>query len=196
MSKKPSQSLPRPADSRPYDLADWPFQRPCTKEELAKEVRTTTRFLEHEVSRGNLRAVRLGVRSVRFLPSDVVAWLNARPIVGSNVLLAALIMIFSICSSSSGWMMTPISAANPKPTKEVIVMMPLETRVALVKGIAARANALGLGPVSFEFRDGYSRETCREDQLEKLLSRYQPGDSPTIEALVRFGRSRVVVQEA
>jgi excisionase family DNA binding protein len=81
MLKKPSHSLTTSGDSH---LSDWPFKRPCTKEELAEQVRCTKRFLEHEVNRGHLRAVRLGLRSVRFLPSDVVRWLNARPIAGSE----------------------------------------------------------------------------------------------------------------
>jgi excisionase family DNA binding protein len=58
---------------------DWPYKRPCTKKELAAELCTTERFIEREVNRGHLRAIRLGLRSVRFLPSDVVRWLNTRP---------------------------------------------------------------------------------------------------------------------
>ena len=102
MSKKLSRSVTRPSDSPRYGslskkeiereisrvsefrLSDWPYRRPVTKRELAEEIRSTERFIEHEVSRGNLRAVRLGLRNVRFLPSDVVAWLNARPSVGSE----------------------------------------------------------------------------------------------------------------
>jgi excisionase family DNA binding protein len=51
--------------------------RPLTKVELAQWLGTTPRFLETEVRRGALRACRLGKRSVRFLPSDVAAWMNA-----------------------------------------------------------------------------------------------------------------------
>jgi hypothetical protein len=93
MRKKLFRSLPSPNDSSRYGtsefrLSDWPYQRPCTKKELAQEVRATERFIEHEVTRGNLRAVRLGLRSVSFLPSDVVRWLNARPIAGSEEVVA------------------------------------------------------------------------------------------------------------
>ena len=59
---------------------DWPFRRPCTKRELAEQVGSTERFIELETNRGNLRAVRVGVRGIRFLPSDIVRWLNARPV--------------------------------------------------------------------------------------------------------------------
>jgi hypothetical protein len=72
-------------------------------------------------------------------------------------------------------------------------MMPLETRVTLAKAIASRASALGLGPVEYELRDAYSRKTCREGQLDQLLSEYRPGDNVMLEVLARFGRSRVKV---
>jgi excisionase family DNA binding protein len=80
MPKQSSKSFTRSKDSPPYDLTDWPFRGPCTKAEVAETVRTTKRFLEAEVSRGHLRAVHIGERSVRFLPSDVIAWLNSRPV--------------------------------------------------------------------------------------------------------------------
>jgi hypothetical protein len=53
--------------------------RPLSKRELADWAGTTERFLEKEVGRGALRACRLGRRSVRFLPSDVAAWMNSNP---------------------------------------------------------------------------------------------------------------------
>ena len=37
---------------------------------------------------GRLRAVRLGRRSVRFLPGDVSRWLNARPSITDEVVLS------------------------------------------------------------------------------------------------------------
>jgi hypothetical protein len=61
-------------------VIDWPFTRPATKAEVAENVPCTPRFVELEVNRGNLRAVRVGERGIRFLPSDVVKWLNSRPI--------------------------------------------------------------------------------------------------------------------
>jgi hypothetical protein len=86
MQQKSFPSGPVPNDSS--RLSDWPFQRPCTKQELAQEIRSTPRFIEHEVARGNLRSVRLGLRNVRFLPSDVLRWLNARPSAGSEEVVA------------------------------------------------------------------------------------------------------------
>ena len=53
--------------------------RPFNKIELSEWLGTTTRFLENEVRAGRLRAIRLGRRSIRFLPGDVSIWLNARP---------------------------------------------------------------------------------------------------------------------
>jgi excisionase family DNA binding protein len=80
MAKKPLLSAPGLSDSPRYGALefDWPYKRPATKREVAETVRCTERFLEREVNRGSLRAVRLGLRSVRFLPSDIIAWLNAR----------------------------------------------------------------------------------------------------------------------
>ena len=62
--------------------------RPLSKIELSHWVGTTTRFLENEVRDGRLRAVRLGRRAVRFLPSDVSAWLNACPSLPSDEVAA------------------------------------------------------------------------------------------------------------
>jgi predicted DNA-binding transcriptional regulator AlpA len=53
--------------------------KPLTKPELAEWVGLTTRFIEGEVKKGNLRAVIIGRRTVRFLPSDINSWLNTRP---------------------------------------------------------------------------------------------------------------------
>jgi hypothetical protein len=80
MPKIALRSPARSEDSPRYNLSDWPFSRPTTKQETAEALSCTGRFLEQEVLKGRLRAIHLGTRSVRFLPSDIVAWLNARPV--------------------------------------------------------------------------------------------------------------------
>ena len=90
MRKRLVQSSPLPAGSPRYTplseaelrTAGLPGDappRPLNKIELSEWLGTTTRFLENEVRAGRLRAIRLGRRSIRFLPGDVSIWLNARP---------------------------------------------------------------------------------------------------------------------
>ena len=57
---------------------------PWTKKELCQWANCTPRFIEVEVQRGNLRAVRLGNKFVRFLPSDIESWLNSRATVAAT----------------------------------------------------------------------------------------------------------------
>jgi len=54
------------------------FKGPQTKFDLSLALAVTPRFIEKEVKLGHLRAVIIGSRSVRFLPVDIEAWLNAR----------------------------------------------------------------------------------------------------------------------
>jgi excisionase family DNA binding protein len=71
-------ALPDYGSELNYMLAlDLPA-RPLSTEGLSDWLDCTSRFLEKEVASGRLRAVKLGRRSVRFLPSDVARWLNAR----------------------------------------------------------------------------------------------------------------------
>ena len=51
--------------------------RPLTKDELGAYCRCTARFLENEITRGRLRAIRVSPRLVRFRPRDVEAWMEA-----------------------------------------------------------------------------------------------------------------------
>ena len=53
--------------------------KPLSKTELSLWLNVTTRFLECEVRDGRLRAIKLGKRAVRFLPSDIAKWMNAHP---------------------------------------------------------------------------------------------------------------------
>lgn len=56
----------------------WTHQAPpWTKEDLAEHLRVSRRFLEMEVKRGKLRAVKLGPKCVRFRASDVEKYLEA-----------------------------------------------------------------------------------------------------------------------
>jgi hypothetical protein len=59
-------------------VAEPLFKGPQTKFDLALALAVTPRFLEKEVAEGRLRAVIIGSRSIRFLPVDIEAWLNAR----------------------------------------------------------------------------------------------------------------------
>jgi excisionase family DNA binding protein len=90
MHKKPTKSTPILSHSPRYGplsevelkralIGDVP-SKPLSKIELSQWLGTTTRFLENEVRDGRLRSVRIGRRSIRFLPSDVSAWLNARSV--------------------------------------------------------------------------------------------------------------------
>lgn len=101
MRKKPIQSTPvvrrglarytplnNEAELRKAIAGDAP-SKPVSKIELSQWLQVTTRFLENEVHDGRLRAVRLGRRGVRFLPSDVSKWLNARPTLQSDQVAAA-----------------------------------------------------------------------------------------------------------
>jgi excisionase family DNA binding protein len=54
------------------------LDKPFTKRELAELMRVSPRYIEGEVSRGALRMRRLSPRAVRFMPSDVEAWLNSK----------------------------------------------------------------------------------------------------------------------
>jgi hypothetical protein len=59
-----------------------PIQRPLTANELAEWFGCTRRFLELEVNAGRLRKTTFGRNRIRFLPSDIRAWLtNPRPAV-------------------------------------------------------------------------------------------------------------------
>jgi hypothetical protein len=49
--------------------------RPLTKQQLAAWASATTRYIELEMSRGHLRAVKNG-RFVRFRPVDIERWLE------------------------------------------------------------------------------------------------------------------------
>jgi hypothetical protein len=71
-------------------------------------------------------------------------------------------------------------------------MVPFETRVALAEDIASRARALGFATY-IEVRDAYSSQTCRPEQLGKILGQYQSGDNVTLETLVQMGRNKVRV---
>jgi excisionase family DNA binding protein len=51
-------------------------KKPLTPKELASWLGVSRRFLEGQVRNGNLRARRISLRAVRFLPSDVAAWLQ------------------------------------------------------------------------------------------------------------------------
>jgi excisionase family DNA binding protein len=51
--------------------------RPLTKRELAMFLGITERFIELEVNRGRLRAVRLSNRLLRFRPIDVERWMES-----------------------------------------------------------------------------------------------------------------------
>jgi len=49
--------------------------RPLTPSELAEWLGTSRRFIEGQVRLGNLRARKISPRAVRFLRSDIAAWL-------------------------------------------------------------------------------------------------------------------------
>ncbi len=51
--------------------------KPLTKRELAGFLGISERFIELEVNRGRLRAVRLSNRLLRFRPIDVERWLES-----------------------------------------------------------------------------------------------------------------------
>ena len=51
--------------------------KPLTKRELAGFLGISERFIELEVNRGRLRAVRLSNRLLRFRPIDVERWMEA-----------------------------------------------------------------------------------------------------------------------
>jgi excisionase family DNA binding protein len=51
--------------------------RPLTKRELAGFLGVSERFLELEINRGRLRAVRLSNRLLRFRPIDVERWMES-----------------------------------------------------------------------------------------------------------------------
>jgi hypothetical protein len=55
-------------------------QRPFTKAELCSFLSCTSRFVEEEVARGNLKMRRLSARLVRFMPEDVLAWLEGKKV--------------------------------------------------------------------------------------------------------------------
>ena len=62
-------------------LAEKPFPafpRPMSKTELAAILDVSERFLEMEVARGCLRAIKLSTRALRFMPKDVESWLNSK----------------------------------------------------------------------------------------------------------------------
>ena len=51
--------------------------KPLTKRELAGFLGVSERFLELEINRGRLRAVRLSNRLLRFRPMDVERWMES-----------------------------------------------------------------------------------------------------------------------
>jgi excisionase family DNA binding protein len=51
--------------------------KPFTKRELSRFLGISERFIELEVNRGRLRAVRLSNRLLRFRPSDVEQWMES-----------------------------------------------------------------------------------------------------------------------
>jgi excisionase family DNA binding protein len=51
--------------------------RPLTKRELARFLGISERFIELEVNRGHLRAVRFSNRLLRFRPVDVERWMES-----------------------------------------------------------------------------------------------------------------------
>jgi len=51
--------------------------KPLTKQELAGFLGVSERFLELEINRGRLRAVRLSNRLLRFRPIDVERWMES-----------------------------------------------------------------------------------------------------------------------
>jgi excisionase family DNA binding protein len=51
-------------------------QQPLDKKELAKFLKVSSRFIELEMARGRLRAIKFSNRCVRFTPSDVQRWLD------------------------------------------------------------------------------------------------------------------------
>lgn len=56
---------------------------PWTKKELCQWANCSLRFLEVEVNEGQLRAVKLGNKFVRFLPRDIERWVNSRATVAT-----------------------------------------------------------------------------------------------------------------
>jgi excisionase family DNA binding protein len=53
------------------------LRRPLTKQELASFLCISERFIELEVNRGRLRAVRFSNRLLRFRPIDVHRWMES-----------------------------------------------------------------------------------------------------------------------
>lgn len=51
-------------------------KKPLSPRELADWIGMSRRFIEGQVRNGNLRARKISLRAVRFLPSDVAAWLH------------------------------------------------------------------------------------------------------------------------
>ena len=51
-------------------------KKPLTPKELAIWLGVSRRFIEGQVRNGHLRARKISLRAVRFLPSDVAAWLQ------------------------------------------------------------------------------------------------------------------------
>jgi hypothetical protein len=60
------------------------FTKPQTKANLAEALEVSMRFLEGEVRTGRLRGIIIGGRTIRFLPRDIEAWLNARPTIAKE----------------------------------------------------------------------------------------------------------------
>jgi excisionase family DNA binding protein len=53
------------------------LEKPLTKQELADLLGYSTRYLDQEVKKGNLRKINKGKGS-RFFPSDVKRWLDSK----------------------------------------------------------------------------------------------------------------------
>jgi excisionase family DNA binding protein len=58
--------------------------KPFTKRELSKFLGISERFIELEVNRGRLRAVKLSTRLLRFRPSDVERWMESSLTAGAD----------------------------------------------------------------------------------------------------------------
>jgi excisionase family DNA binding protein len=69
VSRSVANSNAEPAPARPGE--------PFTKRELSRFLGISERFIELEVNRGRLRAVRLSNRLLRFRPSDVEQWMES-----------------------------------------------------------------------------------------------------------------------
>jgi hypothetical protein len=54
--------------------------RPITKAELCEWMQASPKYIEAEVSRGNLRVLRMSNKMIRFAWSDIEAWLASKAV--------------------------------------------------------------------------------------------------------------------